>query len=508
MVFIKKTLPILFGIFIISVLIRVPNLDRPLSKHHEFCTAVTLRTLQIWADNGGSTYSFLPVMTYPGSVNKYINNQSSEIFDKEGNYYYVSYPPLSYLIPFAFFELFQIYPTPIALQIFNLAIHLIIAVFIYLILCFLLDNKVSEQLTFPALIGATIYLLLPATLWFHSNVYMADILTQLFWVISIYIMLKISEYKQGVPTIWKVYLGVVVFLMVYSSWLGVICAITIILYFLNKMRFDRKNGNLLFITVHSVVLAVLVMGIQYSLISGFTSYFEVLFERFVSRSGYDGAGFYDLISRIYTSCVAIATNYATSYLPAIVILLFGLLFLRKRISLSDKERMIIYFSVIPVVMLHLLLLNYSGHDFTTLPAAVFISISIAIVYAKLKGILKSKYQYLLNSGIIIMVVLSVVQYYVINRPGDRSWKRNLYNVQRDFGEYIKEEAKPDEVVFLRGIDIEPQVIYYAKRNIKRFLYPSQAKEHLQKVNQTKGILFDIEWNQDVVVRRFVADNEN
>jgi hypothetical protein len=62
--FIKRTFPLLFGIFLLSVVVRLPMLNRPLSKHHEFCTAISLRIMQIWYDNGIEKYGYNPVMTY------------------------------------------------------------------------------------------------------------------------------------------------------------------------------------------------------------------------------------------------------------------------------------------------------------------------------------------------------------------------------------------------------------------------------------------------------------
>ena len=85
-----KSFLILLLIFMISVVIRIPNIDRPLSKHHEFVTAISLRVIQIWHEDGGANYNYVPVMNYPGKANKNINNHASPtggMLDKNGNYY-------------------------------------------------------------------------------------------------------------------------------------------------------------------------------------------------------------------------------------------------------------------------------------------------------------------------------------------------------------------------------------------------------------------------------------
>src|SRR5437868_2756280 len=108
MVFLKRTLPLLFGIFLLSVLVRLPQLNRTLSKHHEFCTALSLRIMQIWYDGGVQKFDFNPVMNFDNAADKFINNNanaSGKMLDAEGNYYYVSHPPFAYYFPAFFFKL-------------------------------------------------------------------------------------------------------------------------------------------------------------------------------------------------------------------------------------------------------------------------------------------------------------------------------------------------------------------------------------------------------------------
>ena len=114
---------IMLLIFSISVLIRLPSLNRPLSKHHEFVTAISLRVLQIWDKEGGAKYNYVPVMNYGGEANKHINNHASTVEygveDAEGNYYYLSHPPLAYMAPYFVFKVLNIKPTVFSLQAFQ-----------------------------------------------------------------------------------------------------------------------------------------------------------------------------------------------------------------------------------------------------------------------------------------------------------------------------------------------------------------------------------------------------
>jgi len=182
---------LLFGIFLISVLIRLPHLDRPLSKHHEFCTAITLIPLQNWADNGAATYHYSPSVTYEGAANHHIENLTAYPVEANGRFYYLSHPPFAYLLPYFTFSVLGIYPTPLALQIFNIFFHFISCLFIYKIVVLmrhyphplkgspptLHDSRADSPLGAGgergALAAFLIYLFAPAALWFHGNAYMS-----------------------------------------------------------------------------------------------------------------------------------------------------------------------------------------------------------------------------------------------------------------------------------------------------------------------------------------------
>jgi hypothetical protein len=127
MIFLKKTFPFLVVAFLLSVVLRLPQLGRPLSKHHEFCTAVSLRILQNWWDEGIEKYNYLPATNFAKDADKFINNfgnATGSVVDAFGNYYYVSHPPLAYYVPYAFFKIIDVRPDVIPLQLFNMLLAL------------------------------------------------------------------------------------------------------------------------------------------------------------------------------------------------------------------------------------------------------------------------------------------------------------------------------------------------------------------------------------------------
>ncbi|MCH8331053.1 MAG: hypothetical protein IH946_06695, partial [Bacteroidetes bacterium] len=127
----KAQFVLLLTIFLISVLVRWPNIDRPLSKHHEFCTAFTLIILEnnILYDRPLQTIS----LSYPLPTDKYINNFASRVHDDQGNYYYISHPPFGFIFPGLIYKALGLIPSVLSLQLINLLFHFLSGLVVFLI---------------------------------------------------------------------------------------------------------------------------------------------------------------------------------------------------------------------------------------------------------------------------------------------------------------------------------------------------------------------------------------
>jgi len=60
------------------------------------------------------------------------------------------------------------------------------------------------------------------------------------------------------------------------------------------------------------------------------------------------------------------------------------------------------------------------------------------------------------------------------------------------GEGIRDNPAPDELIFLNGYKTEPQVMYYARRNMLRASDTLEMKKILNERNAERGVLFTIE----------------
>jgi len=128
------------------------------------------------------------------------------------------------------------------------------------------------------------------------------------------------------------------------------------------------------------------------------------------------------------------------------------------------------------------------HDFSILKAAPLISIFPALIYAGLNSTPRERvFKYVLNSLITLSIVLAVIGYLRVNYEKDPSF-------YKDIGEEIALLAGKDEVVFIKADDfrIDPQLIFYAGRNIAPWEDERKARELMAANGAERGIVFFFE----------------
>ena len=495
MIFFRKTLPILLVVFVLSVLVRLPQLGRPLSKHHEFCTAVSLRILQVWSDHGIENYGYNPVMTYSNPADKFINNYanaSGKMVDSAGNYYYVSHPPMAYYFPYVVFKLLHIRPDVVPLQLLNMFLHLIAGFFVYFTVCLLSFNRARSHLHFPSFVAYTVYLFLPATLWFQGNVYMSDMAVHLPFVIGVYIVLKmIIRQKFFVPKYIFGY-SLILFLMIYTSWLGVFFAFGVLVYSLLHVRDIKGFRVLIWSTVIIGFATIRLITYQYSQINGIEAYFSEVFNRYILRGsvGELHQGYWHFLFSYLYLFKNIFYNYIANYLP-IYILIGGFAYVavtkaKLKIVFSENGYRFIWLSILPVVLMHFVFLQYSSQDFTVLYASLFFSVLLGILYDKVRksGVFSVR---MINGLVLLTIVILIAQYEITNLPGARSITGADYNREEKEGEEIKSNLPKDIVAFSEET-VSPQTVFYAGRNIKTVDSKEEAIEFLRRRKMSKGII--------------------
>ena len=174
----------LFAVFVLTVLVRLPNLNRPLFKHHEFATATTLVFSEVWQQRGFFAAKGAPCSTYAGEGNRFCENLG--IFTtKNGDSYYLSHAPFAFYCTHAIAQITGGL-TVLKVQIFNLFLHLLTLFWVGKILVFLFPNR-----RFALLAGLFLYGFAPILLWCHGNCYVHEAVVFPFYYAVLYAFLQI-----------------------------------------------------------------------------------------------------------------------------------------------------------------------------------------------------------------------------------------------------------------------------------------------------------------------------
>jgi hypothetical protein len=455
--------------FAVSVGVRAPLLDRPLSAHHEYCTALVLIILHNWQVDGFMHHHGAPAITFSGPADLIPPGYTDAPALHDGVLYYLSHPPLAYDLPHLLFTLTGTSPNALGLQLFNLFFHLLTAIALYLIVRELLASASASN---APLFAALLYLFMPAPLWFHSNVYMSDMFVQNAWVWHMLGVLRM--YRLGSPGWrWPLLAGATLFITTSISWPGVWAGMVLFgvaLFRWWRLR-DRQELRVMLMAVIGVGLALGYTAWRWLQVVDADVLMAYLSGRYADRGTVLDGG-------AWSSLKELLTGYRTGYLPVILVAL-GLALSRWRSVKDTSLRWPVFLMLAagPVLLDHILLLQYAGHDFAALKGGVLLCALAGICLA----VLRAKWAV---SGLVLTCVAGVLYFYRTNSPSNAD-----LSYQKRTGEALSAIAGSGEVVFTLGFTADPQMQWYAKRTLLRVDSMAQARTLLRAQGTTRGVVF-------------------
>ncbi|MBL0125917.1 MAG: hypothetical protein IPP83_00355 [Flavobacteriales bacterium] len=458
--------------FAISVAVRAPLLNRPLSVHHELCTALVLIILHNWHTDGFAHHHGAPAITFSGPADLIPPGYTDAPGLHNGVLYYLSHPPLAYDLPHVLFAVTGSEPNALGLQLFNLFFHLLTAIALYLIVRELLgqDARSNGAETF----AAVLYLFMPAPLWFHSNVYMSDMFVQNAWVWHILVVQRMYK-SEDRGWRWPLLAGFTLFITTCISWPGVWAGIT--LFGIAAFRWwrtrERQELRVMFMAVLGVGLALGYTAWRWLQVVDADALMAYFTGRYADRGTFVEHGTWAHIRQL-------VVNYRTGFLPVIAVVL-GVFIARRKVirEASSQWPLFLLLAGLPVLLDHVLLLQYADHDFAALKGGVLLCVVGGIGLATMRA------RWAITS-VLITCLAGTLYFYHTNPIGSRSDERFVKQMEQ--GMNIAQEAKPVEMVFTQGFTPEPQVQWYAKRTLFRVDSLSQAVVFLRAQGTSRGVV--------------------
>ncbi len=471
----RRDLLLLLLAFVLSVAVRWPHVDRPLSMHHEYCTATALIILQNWYTDGFMAHHGVPAITFTGPADRYPEGWLDAPAVRDGVIHYLSHPPLAYDLPYLLFSITGTAPSAWGLQLLNILFHLVAAVALYLAV------RVVVQGWAP-LFAALLYLFMPATLWFHGNAYMSDMFVQNFWMLHIAVAMHLFTIPRMPGRRLLFLFGFTLFLAVYTSWLGVFAGV--VSFWISAWRARKWPGMYaaMLIAILAVGAALLLTAVRYlSLIDA-----QELWDYYLTRWAVRGSA--NIIPEAGTYLGQLAMNYRTGFLPviALLVVLAGWHLLRRERPWpgGPAAMLLIALAALPVLLDHLFLLRYAHHDFAALKGGVLLCAMAGIMLGRLpiKGAWVT---------VVLTLALGAGYFHRIN-PMDLS--EASYSRQRDLGLTMRDEVAPQETVLCLGFTPDPQMLWYAERTLFRIDSLEEGRAFLRAQGTAVGVVF--EWDAE------------
>ncbi len=424
------------------ILLRMPTLDRPLSKHHEFNTAVILINAESWQQaGGGKQFSYTPFLNYQGSSNRML--EKGLHIDSAGRHVYLSFGAGWYVLPYFVLKAAHLPFTPIWVQLLNILINIITVVLLYQLLLTVTGKRNT------AVAGTVLFAFLPAPLWYCGNGYVTTAIMLPLVLVILQLWDRFEKSSDNIKPGYLLLLFLSGIALSYFDWLTPFLLGLMMAWSFMKARSNKKYLLIGVIAELSILLGIFLVLAQFANYLGWSQVLQYWKSRFADRSTDTSEGSFAVMS------VMILRNLVSGYLPLLLLLPF-LWFKRKSIRTQTHVHWPLW-ALLSIVPYNGIFFNWSAnHEFAWMAFGLIASLCISIYLFPLLE------EQVLRKIMIGCLLVSVVQYFVINRPGEVSWKGEHYAAQKELAEWIKNNISSSQTIFT-NLENDKIVEYYSKR---------------------------------------------
>ena len=277
----KRALCAVLYLFVLSLCIRLPNLNRAISKHYEFNTAVIMINIISWRQaGGGDKFHYTPVMNFQHAGDKLPPNNL--FVDNKGNTVYLSYGPGWYVIPYFFYQWFNLPAIPIYLEILNLVFHLVCVLLFFFLLEQLIPSEEPRKY-YIITTGCIFMTFSPGVLWFLGNGYINIGIMMPFVIGVCLLILPMLNDPAKISASRLISMGFLNVILVYIDWYILFFSLVTSFIALVKLRRNKKYGWLVLVLILSVGSGIALVFFQYASYMGPEAVMGYWFHRFSYR---------------------------------------------------------------------------------------------------------------------------------------------------------------------------------------------------------------------------------
>lgn len=488
-------------LFLISTIVKIPKENENfLNSDATYHTLLTIKSLN---DNPVKIHHFLPIITLSNNEDKHIT-WGATIPDKYGNYYYTSFMPLSFIVPYTWFKVTGLEINEINLYIFNCILGSLSLITTNLLFIKIFRKKIQKNILI--LIVSLFYMFSPELIHTHGLVYWGQSLFQL--IITLQLISFISLTKNISKFNFFIF-ALLCILSPMTEWTGYISnlgfmVLILINHFKKEKIFILNTLKTILLLITSNLLAIFIFISHFLPVVNQNDFINAIKNRFLARnitspvslkyllSGYYYSFRHFLIVFILSMIFLLVTKRVKNYfrikefIPAIILLTFPL-----AENIIMKEHAITY--------------SYDRSK------AIFIIILLPLMCLyHIKKINKKIFK--IVSTIFITTTFLISIYYLYNYTYKNNlyrWKDNELTGNKIMSQYINTQFTPqnsilaqdfvvrgyDNLLFNRSIiefvTIENALSIARSKNTKYLIYFIPIRRPWQKEIYKTAIIYDL-----------------
>lgn len=462
--------------FILAIGIRLPNLNRPISKHHDFTTAVILMSLDSWRQAGGAAhFHYTPVMNYQHPGDKIL--EPAVNIDSAGNAIYLSLGPGWYILPNLFYQAFHLPIEPIYLQWLNLLVHGVSLLLLFRFFTRLLPSPDPRRYSL-ATAGCLFFLFTPGMLWYTGNGYVHTTLLLPPLLLFLTTLLPLFQSPGNISPGQLLQLGLYLIILMYFDWLAPVIALVSVIALLAMTRRSAAYWKPALTIGLATLLGIGLIFWQFASYAGTAKTLEYWRLRFLDRGVTNNdTGFLLRIGYV-------VAHHLSSYGP--LLLLGGIGWCcaklkRIKIGFTPVERRFLLLYGVTCFLYNLIFLHWSfEHEFSVMPWSIWLAWVTTRYFAAAFPV---RWRTAAFAGFLL---LTTAQYYYINRPGRISRDGMAFNTFEVFGKELR-GIPPDHTIFTNIDKGNPMIEFYAGRNIRRMGKKEDALTYMRRWGITKAV---------------------
>ena len=451
----------------------------------------TLLTVTAYDQTSWKIHKFLPIVTLGSEDDKFIKWGLTAPDDK-GNFYYTSFSPATFVIPYLFFKIFN---TPIAESSLCNLNSILFAVSAFLWYVFLIKIFGKQSAVIP-LIGSIIYICTPEILHGMGIVYWAQSVFQVAFLIQ---LLAFYCYKFEKSKKSRVLFYVFCVLNPYIEWTGFVANMGFaVAEYLTIRKIDKKNA---LIECAKVVLftfvSFLLFCLHYLLVCDVESFFSIVYRRFFARNAASRFGEFPLLIRGYI------TSFAWLWVSLLLLVILNLKKFKKCVI---NNKLVLLVLLVPVFENVLMLQHAESYTYDRMKVVFPLSFVMCSLLSNLLNVYENRKRTTFVYAIIFVFCAANVFYYMHNQR--YIWNIDYKVKNERFAQYILDNYPNSILALEKGFGVRG----YINMLFKRGIYERETLEDIEKIAKMKNKKYAIyvsginhPWNMYELTGAWITD---